>query len=85
MGAAVAQWEIRFPNQSPIRVEVDGARNLALEYREFEAWTQRPWWKWWERRSLYWQITESVIVHRDAIAGITPRPPKGDKARIGFA
>jgi hypothetical protein len=91
----MAQWEIRLANQPPVKVEVEEGRNLAAEYwafqAEHDAWPEPTWWdrlKFWrsteESPSEYWQITDTVILHKDIVAGVMPKKPKPPKHAIGF-
>ena len=82
----MATWEIRLINQEPVRVDVDDARNLTEEYGFLEeAHGDARWWKFWAvRPSPYWQVTDTVVLHKDAIVGVLPRKPKMLKPRIGF-
>lgn len=91
----MAQWEIRLANQPAVKVEVEEGRNLAAEYREFqelhESWPEPSRWarlKFWRTvdtaPSEYWQITDSVILHKDIVAGVLPKKPKPPKHAIGF-
>jgi hypothetical protein len=82
----VALWEIRIINQEPVRVDVEDERNLTEEYTDFDAYHEGTrWWKFWRPKlSPYWQITDSVVVHKDAVVGVVPRKPKMQKQPIGF-
>lgn len=81
----MARWRILLVNEAPVVVEVDDERNLALEFVEFHNETQHPWWKFWKKRqNPLWQVTEDVLVHRDAVASIHERPERSGKRSIGF-
>jgi hypothetical protein len=81
----VALWEIRLMNQPPVRVDVADDRNLIEEHVEFEqAHADVRWWSYRKRPSPFWQITDTVVVHREMIAGVLPKKPKVEKDRIGF-
>lgn len=82
----MAHWEIRLINQQPVRVVVAADRNLCTEYQEFEELHQDVrWWKFWQTTpSPYWQVTESVVLHKDVVVGVVPKPPKPARRRIGF-
>lgn len=82
----MAQWEIRLLNGEPVRVEVEEQRNLSEEYAAFDAHHDsfRRWAFWKQRPSPYWQVTEAVVIHKDAVVGVLPRKPKIGRARIGF-
>jgi hypothetical protein len=81
----MALWEIRLVNQPPVRVDVEDDRDLVAEHAAFEeVHSEVRWWSFWNRPSPFWHITDTVVVHREMIAGVLPKKPKVDKARIGF-
>jgi len=77
-------WEIRLANQEPIRVEVEDHRNLPEEYGEFASAHEANRWRFWDKPSPYWQVTDQVVVHKDIIVGVLPRRVKQPKPSIGF-
>lgn len=80
----MAQWLIRLANQGPVRIEVEDDRNLTDEYEEFAEWHGSQRWKFWERKSPFWRVTDDVVIHKDIVAGILPRIEKPAKAPVGF-
>lgn len=82
----MALWEIRLANQEPVRVDVEEDRNLTEEYFDLDAaHGAARWWKFWSRRpSPFWQISDSVVIHKDIVVGVMPRKPKVPKQSIGF-
>jgi len=79
----MARWEIRLVNQEPVRVEVEEDRNLSEEYAAFDAFHDSIRWRFWRKASPYWQVTESVVLHKDIVAGVLPKP-KPVKRSLGF-
>lgn len=77
-------WEIRFANQEPVRVEIEPDRNLVEEYSAFEAFHHANRFRFWNRPSPFWQVTDSVVVHKDMVVGVVPRRPRTPRSAIGF-
>lgn len=80
----MAHWEIRVINQEPIRVEVEDTRNLGAEYEAFDSGFHSGRWKFWQRRSPYWYITDTIMLHKDIVVGVYPRKLKTPRPSIGF-
>lgn len=77
-------WEIRLSNQDPVRVEVPEDRNLSEEYAAFDDYHSQGRWRFWNRKSPFWQVTDAVLIHKDMVIGVLPKKTKPVKAVVGF-